>query len=219
MCLIFFYVSWYCYLSSVPFTPPSLSVNIYYTSLHDIHFSILYTSPHPNNPANKASLEAPDILNWTPLHYAASYLSVSSLKLLLSEKANPNALSSSSSDRQSPILRVSTAQPALLIGEGKPFKTRSQFDSAVESCLEELLDKGADIEYEDSRKRSILHLASSSGNDKAVEIVLEKGFVVNSPCDADGNTPLHFACLYDRPTTVSLLINKGADVNAKNKVS
>jgi ankyrin repeat protein len=34
--------------------------------------------------------------------------------------------------------------------------------------------------------------------------------------DKDGNTPLHYACIYNRISCVRILLNYNADVNIKN---
>jgi len=62
--------------------------------------------------------------------------------------------------------------------------------------------------------RTPLHLASASGSFHVVEDLLSFGANINA-LDKAGNTPLHYAVLEDM---VSLLIRKGANRDAKNKV-
>jgi ankyrin repeat protein len=62
-----------------------------------------------------------------------------------------------------------------------------------------------------------LFKAIRDGDLKAVRAQLDAGVYVNA-CDADGNTPLLLAAIYAGPECVELLLKKGADVNAANKL-
>jgi ankyrin repeat protein len=59
--------------------------------------------------------------------------------------------------------------------------------------------------------------AIRDGELKAIRAQLDGGVDVTAR-DADGNTPLLLAAIYAGPECVELLIKKGADVNAKNKL-
>jgi ankyrin repeat protein len=59
--------------------------------------------------------------------------------------------------------------------------------------------------------------AIRDGDLKAVRAQLDAGIDVNA-LDADGNTPLLLASVYAGPEGVELLLKKGADVNAANKL-
>lgn len=66
----------------------------------------------------------------------------------------------------------------------------------------------------DSRYKSPLHLASKSGHDDIVHILLEQGANVNEE-RAEG-TALHVAALYGKTEAVQVLLQAGADVSKKN---
>ena len=56
--------------------------------------------------------------------------------------------------------------------------------------MKTLISHGANIHSIASGKRSALHLAASSGNESAVNMLLEKGVCINLE-DDDGRVPLH----------------------------
>jgi len=89
------------------------------------------------------------------------------------------------------------------------------------TMLERLQEIGQDAIYVcDAKKRSILAEACSSGNLRAVELLLSWGARVDT-CDKEGDTPL-FA-VFDRPlheniqAIIALLLKAGANINHKNQ--
>jgi ankyrin repeat protein len=60
--------------------------------------------------------------------------------------------------------------------------------------------------------------AIRDGDLKAVRAQLDGGVDVNAR-DAEGNTPLLLAAVYAGPECVEMLLKKGADVNAANKLA
>lgn len=60
-----------------------------------------------------------------------------------------------------------------------------------------------------------LHFAAWQGNDKAVEILIAAGAVVNSP-NIEGNTPLMLACLTGNADAAQILLNNGASTELAN---
>lgn len=80
-----------------------------------------------------------------------------------------------------------------------------------------LLNKGANINAVERRRRTPLHAAVRYNSHKElVELLLEKGANVNAVDNLD-MTPLHFALKYDQEELVGLLLKKGANVNAVDK--
>jgi hypothetical protein len=55
------------------------------------------------------------------------------------------------------------------------------------------------------------------GNKEAAELFLKAGMAPNSYRISDGVTPLMAAACFDRPDIVNLLLEQGADINAKDK--
>ena len=65
--------------------------------------------------------------------------------------------------------------------------------------------------------RTPLHFAVKAGSLKTVEILL--GCLLPSTLeqkDTGHNTPLHAACMYNRLDVLKFLLDKGADVTARN---
>ena len=168
--------------------------------------------------SNKASVQAPDMGNWTPLHCAANALALSCVKLLISEDAPVDARSSPAYDRQTALMRAAGGVPLDDdIGSDKRFKTQEEVDDATFQVMKALVGAGADIEAEDAKGRSILHLAACAGRLAAIRFALENRFDVNLNNDTDGCTPLHYAAMYDQPLAVLELLGKGAKPDLRNK--
>jgi ankyrin repeat protein len=81
-------------------------------------------------------------------------------------------------------------------------------------AVEDLLNKGADVNEKDSLDETALMTAASRGHTDIVELLIEKGANVNEK-GKFGDTALMFAALNGHTKIVKLLIEKGANVNEK----
>ena len=141
-----------------------------------------------------ASVDAKDKDGWTPLHLAADGGHEEVVRLLLDDKADPNALNNHA-DKLSPL------HGAVLSGKRK--------------IVELLIDHGADPNFgHDGEKGSPLHLAVKRGLPDMVAALLDKGATVDLKTK-DGWTPLHLAAQAGREDVARLLLNHKADVDAK----
>ncbi len=128
------------------------------------------------------------------------------------------------------------AQPNLL-RERKTWKTRKRQplghtpESTIQSNLnrglqdaakkgdakkaKELIEQGADVEYESGAGWTPLMYASAGGHTETVKVLLRKRANVNATNDI-GATSLMYAAAGGHIDIVKLLMRRGADVNAKN---
>lgn len=78
--------------------------------------------------------------------------------------------------------------------------------------VKRLLDAKADIEIQDARSMSALHLCAAPMCLEAARLLVASNANVNV-LTKDGETPLHYAALHGQDSTVELLIDNGAGVN------
>jgi ankyrin repeat protein len=78
-----------------------------------------------------------------------------------------------------------------------------------------LIDRGADIHATTENGDQAIHFASANGFEDMIQyLVREKGVDVNTLNERISFTPLHWASMSNRPSTVRLLLELGANVNA-----
>ncbi|XP_065359483.1 85/88 kDa calcium-independent phospholipase A2 isoform X2 [Calliphora vicina] len=72
------------------------------------------------------------------------------------------------------------------------------------------------MEHLDNNSNSVFHYAAST-NKEILNLLIDKSTVNLNHCNSDGYTPLHLACLSDKPECVKTLLIAGADVNIEAK--
>jgi len=87
----------------------------------------------------------------------------------------------------------------------------SEGDTAT---VQELLDKGADVNEKDKDGYTALYLAAMSGHTVTVQVLLDSGANVDER--RYGFTALIIAAEFGHNAIVEALLAKGADVNAEN---
>lgn len=141
--------------------------------------------------ANPQLVNAPDRSRSTPLHHAAGFGNLATMKLLLDKGADVNAVNK----RKSPPIFWAIHDEA---------KVRL------------LIERGADINARQADGRTPVYQAASIGNGAAVlRLLLDKGAKPDVPTEA-GMTPLMAAATRANVESMRLLIEKNANVNAKN---
>jgi ankyrin repeat protein len=79
-----------------------------------------------------------------------------------------------------------------------------------------MLDRGANINARDSRKRTPVFLACTSGHPQAARALVRAGADVNISNDTD-MSPLHIALQNGRRETTFILLRNGADVHTVSR--
>lgn len=87
-------------------------------------------------------------------------------------------------------------------------------DAGDAIAVEELLEYGADVDSQDGRRATPLHIASGCGYLEIAKILIDHCASVDFLID-EGGTPLMAACSKTRPHLVELLLSNGADPNKK----
>ncbi|XP_068755480.1 transient receptor potential cation channel subfamily A member 1-like isoform X1 [Montipora capricornis] len=80
-----------------------------------------------------------------------------------------------------------------------------------------LISKGSDVTTTEAKKSTALHLAVKAGSLKTVQALLNSLLPSTlNERDLEENTSLHVACRYNRGDIAQFLLDKGADVTARN---
>ena len=90
-------------------------------------------------------------------------------------------------------------------------------DDKRTSCVNLLIDFGANVRYSDGNGNTVLHVASGAGRHRCVELLLQHPVDINA-LNMDNHTPLMEACRnapHSRET-IRALINSGCDVDIQS---
>ncbi|XP_026089120.1 ankyrin repeat and SOCS box protein 2-like isoform X1 [Carassius auratus] len=139
------------------------------------------------------NLYEPNKDGWLPLHESAYYGSVKCLKILL--KAKPETINKQTNKSQTPLMLA---------------VCRKHF-----SCVEHLLEQGADPNLANNQWETPLYKACEKANEAIVELLLRFGASPTKAC-AQGGTPLHEAVRNKKLKITKMLIKAGAKLCAKN---
>ena len=86
-----------------------------------------------------------------------------------------------------------------------------------ERCLQNLLDRGADVNITGYDRWTPLHCAGWNGHKGCLEILLAHGAEINAR-DRNGRTPLHLAAWGLHKESIEVLLSHGADINIKDNI-
>lgn len=174
---------------------------------------------------NAELLKGRDADGSTPLHHAAAFGSLGTVKLLLAKGAEVNAANRLNA---TPLFWAiaDEAKVRLLLSSGADVNARTvdgrtpvyqaaQIGNGV-PILRILLDKGGAAEVKTLAGQTPLMVAATLGRVDAVRLLLAKGADVNARSGA-GSTALMAAAATGSPALVRLLIDAGAHVNDKSK--
>ena len=174
--------------------------------------------------ASPSLVNAQDNAGATPLHHAAGFGNLATMKLLLDAGASPNA---GNKRKSTPLFWAlhDDAKVRLLIDRGAnvnamsndgrtPLYQAASMGNAV-PVLRLLLQKGANLEAKTLTGMTPL-IAASRSNFEAMRLLIDKNAGVNVK-NAAGGTALMAAAQTGSPQNVRLLLEKGADPNARTK--
>lgn len=160
-----------------------------------------------------------------------------SMKLLLEHGVDPNASSGEPLAGTCIFTAVRYDQPAaldLLLKKGGKLDKRCERDTTVLNAaawhgnlemIRNLLDKGCDVNAMAAGLQETggiwlpigtpLHAIGIRGLTAAGKILIEAGANVNAACPDSGHTPLHMAARFDRYDAAQLLLENGANKDAR----
>ncbi|CZR47521.1 uncharacterized protein FPRO_13188 [Fusarium proliferatum ET1] len=170
----------------------------------------------------------------TPLKAAASGGRLDAVKLLLSKGADPNKQLQSKINRGQTVIHAAAEGGNTQVLEvildavddsSLEIRDRAQRTPLWYACVEGhedmvkyLLERGAstDVIFDDGE--NIIPTIVSGGSEKNLKLVLEKNPSLDTDCIlADGETPLFKAVYSGYGKIVSILLERGADVNRRSK--
>lgn len=182
---------------------------------------------------DKSGLECVDIKNndnKTPLHEAAQFANLNSLKLLIRCGANVNAIKRGDwtclmlsctrikhEDINLEMVRILMNNGAMINYQNKDGWSALHLigREPAPNILQYLIDNNADLTLVTKNGRSVLHIACLHMNMDIIHILLRANVDINLK-DKSGNTPLHEAAISGNIDIIDLLLAKGADLFACN---
>ncbi|KAH0795815.1 ankyrin repeat protein [Histomonas meleagridis] len=106
-------------------------------------------------------------------------------------------------DIDSPIRYRSVAIPDIL-QNGPSLICAAAYFSALK-CFRYLFLNGADTLFVDDFQRKLVHFASAGGSTEILEIISDNQNIDFSAVDKEGNTPVHYAVMFNRTRMVYYL--------------
>ena len=91
-------------------------------------------------------------------------------------------------------------------------------ESGSAAVVEHLLKAGVSANATGSLGETALHTCAHTGNVEAAKALLARGAAVNAGDNWRGQTPLMWAAAQGHPAMVRVLVEAGADVNARSTV-
>lgn len=175
--------------------------------------------------ADPEIVNAKDLAGSTPLHHAAGFGTLETVKLLLDKGAGVNARNRRSSTPLHWAIH-DEAKVRLLLSRGAAINAKQiegrtpLYQAAVlaggNTVLRFLLEKGADPSLATLVGQTPLMTAAGRGDTEAMLLLIGKGAAINTKNGA-GETALMAAATNGNPRAVQLLLEKGADANVRSK--
>ena len=167
------------------------------------------------------SAHAADENGWTDLHYAALLNLPEVVEALLSQGADVEARTADDDETFSDALIQRLRTLGQRIESWKRIGYPPLYLAAVKNAREAaaaLIAGGADVNGVAGNGHAILHIASWNGAQEAAELLFTRRIDVDATLGTDDRTPLHLATKNGRLKMARFLLDRGADIQAKNDI-
>ncbi|RWS03465.1 protein phosphatase 1 regulatory subunit 16A-like protein [Dinothrombium tinctorium] len=169
-----------------------------------------------------ANVNAKDSEQWTPLHAAATCGHLHLVKYLISKEADLLAVNADGNmpydicEDEATLDYIESEMAKKGITQEMIDETRAAVENEMLQDLKILEERGDDLEFRDAQGATPLHIAAANGYLSVVEFLLDH-HVSTDVVDNDLWQPIHAAACWGHPDVVEMLVQAGADLNAKTK--
>lgn len=172
----------------------------------------------------KANVNAEDSEKWTPLHAAATCGHLPLVKYLIQHGANLLAVNADGNmpydicEAEAALDHIEAEMAARGVTQALIDETRAAPETRLLEDLEAEAAMGHDLENKDPISGATpLHIAAANGYLRVVEYLLDQHHVATDVRDKDGWQPVHAAACWGHVDILEILVQNGADLNAKTK--
>ncbi|KAG8176836.1 hypothetical protein JTE90_001975 [Oedothorax gibbosus] len=169
-----------------------------------------------------ANVNAKDSEHWTPLHAAATCGHIHIVKYLIIKGADLLAVNADGNmpydicDDDATLDYIENEMAKKGITQEMIDNTRAATEIQMLKDLKQLKAEEKSLDFKDKNGASLLHIAAANGYLSVMEFLLENHAVVDV-WDDDQWQPIHAAACWGHPDAIELLVQAGADINAKTK--
>lgn len=169
-----------------------------------------------------ANVNAKDSEQWTPLHAAATCGHIHIVKYLIVKGADLLAVNADGNmpydicDDDSTLDYIENEMAKKGITQEMIDHTRAATEILMLNDLKSLVAKGESVDSMNHAGASPLHIASANGYLSVLEFLLDQHVTIDV-CDDDQWQPIHAAACWGHPDAIEMLVQAGADINAKTK--
>ncbi|XP_076303972.1 protein phosphatase 1 regulatory subunit 16A-like [Tachypleus tridentatus] len=169
-----------------------------------------------------ANVNAKDSEQWTPLHAAATCGHLHLVKYLIAKNADLLAVNADGNmpydicEDDSTLDYIESEMAKQGVTQEMIDETRAATEKQMLADLKLLAENSEDLEYRDHQGATPLHIAAANGYLTVVEYLLDQHVSTDS-VDNDQWQPVHAAACWGHPEVIEMLVQSGADLNARTK--